>query len=244
MTLLFRLTAILMLSSSVLALPPKTFTQAKKQARIIFAFQRETLYCRCKFDARLRVDLASCNMQSASGIRRAHVVEWEHMMPAENFGNHFACWREPLCIKKNGKRYKGRKCCEKIDKQFRQAEGELYNLWPAVGLVNSARSNFRYSMLENHTSFYGCPITIDKKSRRVEPADYAKGIVARANLFMAYKYGIELSEAQRNLFIVWDKQFPPSTNEKWWAEAVAKIEGYPNPYITNHEVKTNGSLSK
>ncbi|STX81392.1 putative endonuclease-1 [Legionella busanensis] len=99
MTFLFRFTTILMLSFSVLALPSKTFTQAKKQARIVFALQRETLYCHCKFDARLRVDLASCNMQSAFGIRRAHVVEWEHMMPAENFGNHFACWREPLCIK-------------------------------------------------------------------------------------------------------------------------------------------------
>ncbi|WP_244917911.1 endonuclease [Legionella busanensis] len=103
---------------------------------------------------------------------------------------------------------------------------------------------FRYSMLENHTSFYGCPITIDKKSRRVEPADFAKGIVARANLFMAYKYGIDLSEAQRNLFIAWDKEFPPNANEKWWAEAVAKIEGYPNPYIINHELKNSCSLSK
>ncbi|STX81384.1 putative endonuclease-1 [Legionella busanensis] len=84
----------------------------------------------------------------------------------------------------------------KIDKQFRQAEGEFYNLWPAVGFVNSVRFNFCYNMLENHTSFYGHPITINKKSRRVEPADFAKGIVASANLFMSYKYDIELSEAQ------------------------------------------------
>ncbi|STX81488.1 putative endonuclease-1 [Legionella busanensis] len=236
--------SILFLSFSVFGEPLKTFTQAKKQTRVLFALQRETLYCKCKFDARLQVDLKSCNMQSAAKLKRAQRVEWEHMMPAENFGNHFACWREPICIKKNGKRYKGRKCCEKTDKQFRQAEAELYNLWPAVGLVNQARSNYRYSMLENHTLFYGCPITIDKASRRVEPADFAKGIVARANLFMSEKYGIQLSEAQRNLFIAWDKQFPPEKNEKWWAAAVAKIEGYTNPYITNHELKTNCSLSK
>ncbi|STX81644.1 putative endonuclease-1 [Legionella busanensis] len=226
---------VLLLSFSTLAQPPKTFSEAKKQARIVFAFQRETLYCKCKFDARLQVDLASCNMQSAAKIKRAYHVEYEHMMPAENFGNHFQCWRETICIKKNGKRYKGRKCCERSDKQFRQAEAELYNLWPAVGLVNGARSNYRYSMLENHTLFYSCPITIDKKLRRVEPADFAKGIVARANLFMAYKYDITLSEAQRTLFMVWDKQFPPTAQEKWWAQAVTKIEGYTNPYIVNHE---------
>ncbi|WP_131783899.1 endonuclease [Legionella gresilensis] len=232
---LLSVASVLLLSFSSLAQPPKTFSEAKKQARIVFAFQRETLYCKCKFNARLQVDLASCNMQSAAKIKRAHRIEYEHMMPAENFGNHFQCWREPICVKKNGKRYKGRKCCEKSDKLFRQAEAELYNLWPAVGLVNQARSNYRYSMLEKHTLFYGCPINIDKASRRVEPADFAKGIVARANLFMAYKYGIALSEAQRNLFIAWDKQFPPTKQEKWWAQAVAKIEGYTNPYIINHE---------
>ncbi|STX55787.1 putative endonuclease-1 [Legionella beliardensis] len=144
--------------------PPKTFTQAKKQLRVLFALQRETLYCRCRFDARLQVNLKSCNMESAAKFKRAERIEAEHTMPAENFGNHFACWREPLCIKKNGKRYKGRKCCEKSDKLFSQAEGELYNLWPAVGLVNQARSNYRYSILENHTLFYSCPITIDKAS--------------------------------------------------------------------------------
>lgn len=231
-----RLTILLALlvPFNIYAAPPKTFAQAKKQARILFAFQRETLYCKCKFDSRLKVDLASCNMQSASRFKRARVVEYEHMMPAENFGAHFQCWREPLCIKKNGKRYKGRKCCEKMDKQFRQAEGELYNLWPAVGLINGARSNFRFDKLEKQSLFYGCPITIDKKARRVEPADFAKGIVARANLFMAYKYGIKLSQAQCTLFTLWDKQFPPTTNEKWWVEAVEKIEGYPNPYIKNH----------
>ncbi|WP_419421517.1 endonuclease (plasmid) [Legionella sp. D16C41] len=237
MTILIRLlnfTVLLLLSYSSFSEPPKTFTQAKKQMRILFAFQRETLYCRCKFDARLQVDLASCNMQSATQFKRAHRIEAEHMMPAENFGNHFACWREPLCTKNNGKTYKGRKCCEKIDNQFKQAEAELYNLWPAVGLVNQARSNYRYSMLENHTLFYGCPVTIDKASRRVEPADYAKGIVARANLFMSDKYHINLSQAQRNLFMAWNKQFPLTAQEKWWAETVAKIEGYTNPYITHH----------
>ena len=79
--------SILMLSFSILAIPPKTFTQAKKQARVLFTFQRETLYCKCKFDARIQVDLKSCNMKSAAKLKRAQRMEWEHMMPAENFCN-------------------------------------------------------------------------------------------------------------------------------------------------------------
>ncbi|MGQ3887863.1 endonuclease [Legionella sp. CNM-1927-20] len=247
MTLLRRIYSIIFLSLiSALAFsqPIKNFGQAKKHARILFAFYRETLYCRCKFDARLQVDLKSCNMQAAARFKRARRVEWEHMMPAENFGNQFACWREPLCKKKNGKQYRGRACCGRIDPKFRQAESELYNLWPAVGLVNQARSNYRYSMLETHTTFYGCPITIDSASRRVEPADYAKGIVARANLFMSDKYSIRLSEAQRTLFLTWNSQFPPSDREKQWAQLIAKIEGYENPYIFNREADYLNLINK
>ncbi len=89
------------------------------------------------------------------------------MMPAENFGRHFACWRELQCTRQ-GKAYKGRKCCQQTDALYRKAEAELYNLWPAVGLVNQARSNYRFSMLESKKGFYGCGIEIDTKLRKVE----------------------------------------------------------------------------
>lgn len=222
-----------LLSFVIHAEPLKNFGQAKKMARLLFQSHRQTLYCHCSFNARLEVDLGSCNMQSALRFPRARRIEFEHMMPAENFGQHFSCWREKVCLKKNGKRYKGRACCERNNKQFRQAEAELYNLWPAVGLVNQARSNYRYNQLEPHSLFYGCPITIDPVNRQVEPADFAKGTVARANLFMADKYQITLSDAQRKLFTAWNQQFPPDSWEMTWAEKVRLIEGYANPYIVN-----------
>ena len=95
-------------------------------------------------------------MEAAKPFPRAHRLEWEHMMPAENFGRHFKCWREPLCISQSGKRYRGRKCCEKIDAQFQKTEAELYNLWPAIGLVNQARSNYCFSPLPARNGHYGC----------------------------------------------------------------------------------------
>lgn len=152
------------------------------------------------------------------------------MMPAEQFGKHFKCWREALC-EKNGRPYKGRSCCEKSDPLFRKIEAELYNLWPSVGLVNQARSNYRFSALENKSQFFGCDITIDKRAHRVEPPDYAKGIIARANLFIAEHYGIPLSDSQSKLFQAWNTQFPPSTWELEWSKKVADIEGYDNSYI-------------
>lgn len=209
---------------------PTTFKDAKKVAENLFSQHRETLYCGCKYNENKEVDLVSCNMQAASNIKRAQRIEWEHMMPAENFGRQFECWREAICHKKE-KSFKGRKCCEQVDALFNQAEAELYNLWPAVGLVNQARSNYRFAQLDNKTTFYGCNISIDKDTRNVEPSDSAKGIVARANLFMSDKYHIRLSPAQRKLFNAWNKQFPPSDWEKQWAKKVFEIEGYINPYI-------------
>lgn len=186
---------------------PNTFAQAKKIAAKIFLNHKKTLYCQCTYETTHQINLKSCSMMDAEEKKRAHYVEWEHIMAAENFGQHFECWRKPLC-EKNGKPFRGRRCCQMIDSKFRHLESELYNLWPAVGLVNQARSNYRFGFIEDKKSFYGCPIAIDKKLRRAEPPDFAKGIVARANLFVSEHYEIPLSESQRQLFHAWDKLFP------------------------------------
>lgn len=220
------------LSLTAVSATPPNFSVAKKFAANIFNENKTTLYCNCAYDRFKKVDLKSCGMKEASKFKRAHRVEWEHMMPAENFGRKFQCWREKLCRKKSGKTYRGRKCCQRIDSQFRQAEGELYNLWPSVGLVNQARSNYRFSPLPTKSGFFGCNIEIDKNHRKADPNTASRGIVARANLFMADKYNVRLSDSQRKLFNAWNKQYPPSSWEKKWAASVAKIEGYKNPYIT------------
>lgn len=221
------------LSFAAFSAPPPNFSSAKKIAAVLFNENPKTLYCNCSYNRLKVVDLKSCGMQDAKRFKRAHHIEWEHMMPAENFGRHFKCWREKFCVTKSGKAYRGRKCCERIDPAFRQAEAELYNLWPAVGLVNQARSNYRYSPLPARKGFFGCSIEIDTKLRKVNPPASSRGIVARANLFMADKYKIRLSDSQRKLFNAWDKQYPPTPWEKKWAKKVAEIEGYKNPYITD-----------
>lgn len=208
-----------------------SFPEAKKIAVKLFKNNRVTLYCQCKYDQHKKIDLKSCHMQSANHIKRAQHMEWEHMMPAEHFGKHLKCWQEDSCKIKNKK---GRQCCSKIDNKFKEMEGELYNLWPTVGLVNQARSNYRYSPIEKNTDFYGCPFKIDAELKKVEPADYAKGIVARANLFMSKRYHINLSPSQQKIFKAWNKQFPPSAWEKEWASHVAKIQGYENQFISHY----------
>lgn len=211
---------------------PDSYIDAKRIARKIFNENPKTLYCGCKYDNFRNIDLKSCNLESIKQYRRARKIEWEHMMPAENFGRHFKCWFKKIC-EINGRKFKGRECCQITDPRYREIEAELFNLWPSVGLINKIRANYQFSPLDTEKKF-GCNIKIDNDQKLVEPPDNAKGIVARANLFVADKYLIRLSSSQRKLFEAWNKQFPPTAWEKIWALKVAKIQGYANPYYSDY----------
>ncbi len=228
---MFRLLVSFFLVCTVLACgaSPANFSQAKRIAAEVFAQHPLTIYCGCQFNGK-NIDLASCGMNEAQDKKRALRVEWEHVVAAEHFGQQFECWRKPLCSK-NGKSYKGRACCRSIEPRFKEMEAELYNLWPEVGLVNQARSNYRFGMVGSVAGYYGCAIKIDKNHRTVEPGDNAKGVIARAYLFMSDKYRMKLSDGQRRLFVAWNKIFPPSEWEIQWAAEIAARQGYDNPYI-------------
>ena len=86
---------ITFLVTSSFATSPNTFAQAKKIAGQVFTHHQQTLYCQCQYDKK-QIDLASCGMQAADTIKRAHRMEWEHMMPAQQFGQHLEC-----CINHN-----------------------------------------------------------------------------------------------------------------------------------------------
>lgn len=95
-----------------------------------------------------------------------------------------------------------------------------------------AESPGRFSMVSQPKDYYGCRIAIDKKRRTAEPSDVAKGVVARAYLFMSAHYNLSMSKSQRHLFEAWNRQYAPTSWELEWAGKVALIEGYDNPYIT------------
>ena len=216
---------------------PQSFQEAKRLAYEIFKDHPETLYCHCRYTANKEVDLTSCNLENLETKSNSHKLQFEHMMSAENMGKQFACWREPLCQDKKGKPYKGRRCCQKSDKTFRQAEAELYNLWPESGFINRLRSNYRFAEIPEGSTLQGCNFKVDKLRRKVEPEDKVKGIVARAHLLMADKYHLRLSKKQRKLFVEWNSRFMPSDWEREWAARIESIEGYSNPYIAQYPLK-------
>src|SRR5690242_7584498 len=165
------------------------FRQAKRFANEIHKDHPYTIYCNCRYQGH-DIDLKSCGYQVHKDAKRAVRLEWEHVVPAEAFGQSFTDWREgsSQCVKK-GKKYKGRKCAEN-NPEFARIEADLYNLWPEVGELNGLRNNFSMAELGAETakqSFFGeCKVKIE--DRKFEPMSAAKGRVARVYLYMDLTY--------------------------------------------------------
>ena len=195
-----------------------------------------TVYCPCKYLGK-KIDLASCNYEIHKDAKRAARLEWEHIVPAENFGKSFIEWREgvPACKKPNGKKMPHRKCAE-TNAEFRHMEGDLYNLWPIVGEVNGLRNNYSMAEIadsESYITFGGCQARVITKQKRFMPMAADKGIVARTYFYMdaSYPQHKVLSDQRRKLFEVWNKQNPPSDWECRRAEKIEAIQGNENTFV-------------
>ena len=166
---------------------------------------------------------------------RAKRIEWEHIVPAENFGRQFTCWREgdQACIKSNGKSYKGRMCCEKVNEQFRIMQADMHNLVPAIGELNGDRSNYRYDFEVASEGQYGeCQFEVNFKEKRARVKKDIRGDIARAYLYMSDRYNMRLSKQERQKFEAWHKADPIDIWESMRNQRIKKIQGNGNPFIS------------
>jgi deoxyribonuclease-1 len=192
------------------------------------AASRQDIYCGCKYDEKKDVDFNSCGYKPEKDNERAHRIEWEHAVPAEAFGQSFKEWREghPDCVDNRGKSFKGRKCAEKVNLEYRKMQADMYNLYPAVGEVNGLRSNYSMSMIPGNQYRFGeCKTKIE--DRKIEPRPAVRGEIARTYFYMERAYpghGI-ISGKNEKLFQAWDKADPVDEWECERASRIARIQG-------------------
>lgn len=203
------------------------FSQAKKYLhQNLGLYENKTIYCSCNANGK-NVDLKSCGYKIQKDPKRAARLEWEHVVPAEAFGQSFVEWREgsPKCVKK-GKKFKGRKCAE-TNPEFNKMESDIYNLFPEIGELNGLRSNYSMAALTgSDRDFGGC--TVKLQDRKFEPQDASKGIVARTYLNFENRYpgrGV-VSEKNRSLFEAWNKMYPVTDLECRRWKKFEKLNGY------------------
>ncbi|HHJ3176409.1 TPA: endonuclease [Vibrio parahaemolyticus] len=194
--------------------------------------QRKTLYCDATFNATKEITLPS-GFKTNKYKNRLKRWEAEHVVPAENFGRTFIEWREghPQCIDSKGKAFKGRKCAEKVNTEYRLMQSDLYNLYPAIGSVNASRQNYNFTLLPHAASNFGqCDVRID--DRKVQPPEQARGPIARTYLYFEAVYPrYSMSKAQRQLMQTWDKQYPVTKVECQRAQRIEKQQGNTNPIL-------------
>ncbi len=203
-----------------------SFSKAKRLLANIYQNQQQkTFYCGCDYrhqGKKLIPELNSCGYEVRKQQRRAKRIEWEHIVPAWHFGHQMQCWQKG-----------GRKACKKVP-TFKQMEGDMHNLVPAIGEVNGDRSNYRFSEWNGKADQYGqCDFVVDFKSRKVQPPKSARGPIARAYLYMHQQYDFNLSKQDTRLYQAWNKQYPTTPWECKKNEQVKRLQGNSNPFIQN-----------
>ncbi len=243
LTLLIVLTLTLTANSTI-----NSFSKSKKILKKIYNGHQVTFYSNCNYnykDKKNMIVRKSCgyeprNERTKKGKvnQRARRIEWEHVIPAENFGRQFSCWREGAskCMKSNGKSYKGRKCCSKVNAKFKYMESDLLNLVPAVGELNADRSNFRYGMIQGEQRRYGKSIDfeVDFKKRLAEPRDDIKGNIARTYFYFEEQYGMKISKKDKKMLNAWHKL---DLVDKWEIERnmrINKFQGNSNRFVEDN----------
>ncbi|OIN99302.1 MAG: endonuclease I [Desulfovibrionaceae bacterium CG1_02_65_16] len=209
-----------------------SFKAAKRAlGKRVYHDHRITLYCRASYDENGAVILPA-GFKTPRHKARVARIEWEHAVPAENFGRAFAEWRDghPDCVDRRGP-FKGRKCAERTNRDYRLMQADMYNLYPAVGAVNAMRENYTYAMLPGAPSTFGsCAMKI--AGGKAEPPEHARGTIARSTKYMAWAYPrFRISRQQEQLMDAWDSMYPVDGWECARASRIEAIQGNENPMV-------------
>lgn len=211
-----------------------SFNKAKKYLEQIYEKnnKQRTLYCDLEYSGK-DVILPE-NAQISKYAKRFEKIEWEHVVPAENFGRNFTEWREgdPSCVDSKGKSFKGRNCASKMNKTYRYMQSDMHNLFPAIGGINAIRQNFNFEMLGNNAKKIVdfCDMKVD--GRKVEPPVHARGPIARAYKYMDAVYDkYKMSSQTKKLMDAWDNMHPPTEWECKREQEIAAIQGNHNMFV-------------
>ena len=214
--------------------PPANFMEAKKQMVQIFSKLNKptTLYCGCSIvftKHGYKPDLKSCGYEIDEDYERGNRIEAEHIVPVWEFAHSMRCWT-------SAPKGEGRDNCENTDERFNRIEADLHNLYPAVGEVNKRRSSYAFvdklTNRDNPEGFGQCQMYFNKSNYLAEPTERARGIIARAYLYMYARYGLKMDSEHLRLYREWNQKYKPTDNECKRNYMIQKIQGNDNPFVT------------
>lgn len=220
----------------------------KEMLEKIYYDHRRTLYCGAEFTKHKqivmpsgfelpnikRADFQVYDITAEELMLKAERMEWEHIVPAQNFGKTFKEWSlgHKNCVSHKGKKFKGRSCAEQENEEFRYMYTDMYNLYPSIGAVNYLRANFNFTQFDSHlpNTFGTCALKISKN--KAEPDDKAKGLIARTYLYMQQTYPrYSIGEPMYGILKAWAKKYPVTAWECRRAYRIEKVQGNANNIV-------------
>ncbi len=207
----------------------------------VYDNHRVTFYCGCPFTKNKKV-----RCKTGEG-ERATRIEWEHIVPASRFGQTFDSWKKyesmtcklPAFIRKmlglKCQRFSTRENAQRVSQAYRLMESDMYNLVPAIGLINQKRSNYPYGIVPGEERYFGA-CDFEMENGVAEPAPTIRGDIARTYFYMDAAYpgrNVILSSKERKMLQEWDRSDPVDAWECERCKKIEKLQGNTNPFVKN-----------
>jgi deoxyribonuclease-1 len=195
----------------------------------VYGHKNSTFYCKCAYQKK-SIKLGTCKILTKKYKKRKTRLEWEHVVPAHAFGQSFSEWRD---AKKKCPSIKSRrKCAAQKSQLFKEMEGDMHNIVPAVGAANALRSN--YSFIDDSTGLDEiCKSRFWVGKRKVSVHNDIKGDIARIYFYMDQKYpgrGI-ISNKNKKLYKLWNILDPVSSQECIISKKKSLLQGSKNHFV-------------
>ncbi len=210
---------------------PDNRSQAKNLVMMVYLDDKTTLLNGCAYIYdpttcmnRTFVDTATCSVNEQN-----QSMVWMQVVPDIFYGRNMACMNDNVCVSEfTGKAFKGERCCRRVNSTYRQMEAELFNLIPVVSAVAEKRKDKIFGEVKTAKETVG-GVKFDENF--IEPPDSVKGNIARVYLYMDERYGLQLSSAQKELFLRWHRLDAVDQRECSIAKVFTKVQGVPNNWI-------------
>lgn len=123
---------------------------------------------------------------------------------------------------------------------YKYAKNDMHNLFKTTEKLNSIRSNYKFTDIENEYLNENWRILennnyINNKKKLFIPANNSKGMIARAILHMSYTYNYKIEKIiDLNILIKWTLKYSPDKDEIYYNNMVKSIQYTDNIFIKNY----------
>ncbi|MCB1789307.1 MAG: endonuclease [Gammaproteobacteria bacterium] len=125
-----------------------------------------------------------------------------------------------------------RDACRRSSARFNEIESDMHNMYPARKDINRRRGALPYREIRGETHIErGCDFEIDYRAGVVEPRPASRGNIARAMLYLADRYQLQIYERQRRTLLAWHRADPPDDEERRRNRRIADVQGNANSWI-------------